>query len=143
MSKQQIVKTLIQGIRHDLHAYQQLGQLMLRQQASYLQFDGSSLSDLVSRQEPLLLQLQQSAKHRSDLLKSLGLPGDKRGMALLLKRLPSPLNLKVRQSWQQLESQIHSCQKTNQVNGNLSASYGEVLRQLKGEPDYGTALMQS
>ncbi|GAB6261734.1 flagellar protein FlgN [Photobacterium sp. CCB-ST2H9] len=143
MSKQQVVKSLIQGIRRDLHAYQQLGQLMIRQQASYLQFNGAALTELVSRQEPLLSQLQQSAKQRSDMLLSLGLPGDKRGMAILLKRLPSPLNMKVRQSWQQLETQIQSCQKTNQVNGNLSASYGEVLRQLKGEPDYGTALMQN
>ncbi|NAX49238.1 flagellar export chaperone FlgN [Photobacterium halotolerans] len=143
MSKQQIVKALIQGIRHDLQAYQQLGQLLLRQQASYLQFNGTTLTELVKKQEHLLAQLQRSASQRRQLLQQLGLSADKQGMTTLMKKLPSPLNTQVRQSWQQLENHIQSCQKTNQVNGNLSASYGELLMQIKGEPAYGTALMQS
>ena len=142
-NKQQAIMLIMKGIQQDIRHYGQLYQMMVEQQESYLQFDGKSLQALIARQQPLIKTLGESAAQRSQLMAALGLSQDKAGMTTLLRLLPEKIKKTMIEQWQTLELKIRACQQLNQVNGQTSASYREMLQHVGKEQSYAAGnLMQ-
>ncbi|MDX1301103.1 flagellar export chaperone FlgN [Photobacterium sp.] len=144
MNRHQAIKLVIQGIQNDTRHYQLLYRLMVKQQASYIDFNGEALGALTEQQQPLIDQLHKSAQQRSLLMQQLGLSNSKQGITTLFNVLPGQLKQQMNECWYTLEARVRSCQQLNQLNGHISASYSEVLQQLQQEESYGAGqLMQS
>lgn len=142
-NKQQAIMLIMKGIQQDARQYDQLHQMMVEQQESYLQFDGEALQTLIAKQQPFIEALGESAAQRSKLMASLGLSEDKAGMATLLNALPANLKKPLSEQWQTLELRIRACHQLNQVNGQISASYSEMLQNVGKEQSYASGnLMQ-
>ncbi|OLQ79116.1 hypothetical protein BIT28_01910 [Photobacterium proteolyticum] len=143
INKQQAIMLIMKGIQHDVRQYKQLHQLMVEQQESYLKFDGEALQELIAKQRPLIANLSRSAAKRSELMALLGLSQTKAGMATLLQALPEKLKKPMNEYWQTLELCIRSCHQLNQLNGQISASYSEMLQQVNNKQSYSSGnLMQ-
>lgn len=137
-NKQQALLQLMKGIQCDLQRYRQLHQLMYAQQHSYLHFDGEQLLQITHQQQPLIDALQHSASERHTLLAQLGVSQNQDGMQTLLNALPDKLKRPMQTHWQQLANQVRVCQKLNQSNGQLSASFRELLQDVGQGQSYET-----
>jgi flagella synthesis protein FlgN len=129
ISKNDIVREIIRGIQYDVRLYDELYKLLLKQQHCYLSFDEASMQAITDKLQPMLDTLQKNAEHRTNLLGYLGLAQNKAGINRLINALPGKLRLQAGQQWQTLETRVQSCQQQNQLNGQLSASFSEMLQQ--------------
>lgn len=129
ISKNDVVREIIRGIQYDVRLYDELYKLLLKQQHCYLAFDEQSMQTITDKLQPMLDTLQKNAEHRTKLLGYLGLEQNKAGMNRLLGALPGKLRTQAGQQWHMLETRVQSCQQQNQLNGQLSASFNEMLQQ--------------
>lgn len=129
-NRSQLVQLFVRTITHDVKSYQQLLPLLQQQKSLYLQFDSQALNHNIEQQTPLLNQLHRSANERSHCLQQLGLSANDHSVQRLLNALPITLNHKLRTQWQTLKSLIQQCQQLNHSNGQLSASFQELLAQV-------------
>ncbi|PJC86408.1 hypothetical protein CSW98_09350 [Vibrio sp. HA2012] len=127
-SKVDVLKEIIRGIQHDLTLYDALYRLLLKQQHCYLSFDDSSMQEITEKLHPMIDTLHKNAKHRTALLGYLGLKQSKEGMKKLINTLPGNLKIQTATQWKELEVMVQSCHQQNQLNGQLSVSYREMLR---------------
>lgn len=128
--RQQLVMQLLKGIQQDIQQYDELQHILQALQASYLNFDGEAMQRMMQRQQPLLAVLAQRSTQRTVQLRQLGLPATPQGIRSLFQALPPALREKMQQQWQRLESVIVACRQLNQHNGQLSASFGELLAEI-------------
>lgn len=142
-NKQQAIMLIMKGIQQDIRQYEQLRKMMIKQQECYIQFDGEALQSLTTRQQPLINALNDNAAQRSALMTALGLNPGKEGMTTLIHALPDKFKKPMGEQWQTLEQLVRACHQLNQVNGQISASYSEMLQNVGKAQSYASGnLMQ-
>ena len=124
------VKTLLLELQQDVADYRRLEGILLEQKTLLIQHDSVGLQQLNQKQSPLLEQLSGRAASRSQLLQKLGFQADDKGMEKLLKKLPSSVNVKATQLWQELHQLLQRCQAHNNWNGRLLAGQMELIHSL-------------
>lgn len=129
-NKTQLAQQFVGTIRADIQRYQQLAQLLKAQKPLYLQFDGAALDANLNQLNPLLEELNQSAATRSNCMKMLNLPVNEQGANRLLNALPAPIKPGILKQWAKLQSLIQHCQQLNHDNGQSSASFHELIKQI-------------
>lgn len=127
----QIIQGFLRTLGEDIRLYRQLAVLLQAQKHVYLTFDATSLQHNIDQQAPLLKQLEHHANIRSQAMKTLGLTADQQGVERLFKVLPAQLAKQINQQWLTLQSLVDQCQQYNHENGASSASFHELISQLK------------
>lgn len=126
-----VIQTFLRTVGEDIRLYRQLAPLLKAQKSLYLTFDANRLDDNIAEQKPLLEKLEHHANVRSHAMQTLGLTRDKKGVETLFNALPKQLSAQVNQQWQVLQSLIAQCQQYNHDNGVSSATFHELITQLK------------
>ena len=127
----QHIQQFMRSIAEDVKLYQQLLALIQQQKALYLKFDGETLNENIQKQMPILNQLGRSASERSQLMRALGLPCNASSVNRIFNALPANIATQARQKWTLLESLVKQCQQDNHSNGQSSATFQELVSQLK------------
>lgn len=142
MTPRECLQQLVGGVQQDLADYDSLYQILDEQYQLLRERNGQGLTDLLKREQTLLLPLRQRAAQRSKLLAQLGLDASDHGMRQLLDKLPANLSERLSPQWQQLQQRVVECKRQNEQNGKLLAIQNQVIRRmLYGEPssDYSPA----
>lgn len=126
-----VIQAFLRTISEDVRLYRKLTELLKVQKSLYLTFDATRLQQSIDQQQPLLDQLERNAALRSQTIQRLGLAADAHGVEKLFQALPKPLGAKVSQQWQLLQSLVAECQQLNHDNGVSSATFHELVSQLK------------
>jgi flagella synthesis protein FlgN len=132
MTPRQRVQEIIRGLQVDQPRLQQLEKLLEEQFLLLGTHDVDKLNRLNISLITLMKEVEKEARDRSEHLQALSLKPDEQGMAMLIERLPQPVQSKVAPLWQHLELLLLSCKKKNDRNGRLLAGQIETIRQLLG-----------
>lgn len=135
-SKQQIVMELVKGVQHDIRLYNRLYKTLLKQQHCYIRLDNKALETVTAELTPLIESLHANATHRTKLLHFLGFDENKDGVKQFISALPRSIQQSFRTQWDTLEQQVNSCQKQNQLNGQISASLNEMLLDIDSDNNF-------
>lgn len=132
MNRKEHVSGLIHGVRADMSLYCDLLQSLELHYQLLSKQDTAGLITCNEQQLALMAQVKRNAKHRKNHLLALNLTPDKKGMALLIAKLPEPLSIQMDQQWLQLKGLLQQCQHQNDANGRLLAGQMELLNNLMG-----------
>ena len=120
-------------IQSDLATSRQLLSLLEEETSSTKTRDYLSLSRLLEEKVPLLEQLKDNAKRRSQWLASMNLQASEESWAELLKSLNDE---NLHHQWQDIKSTIEHCQQINETNGQLINrglnSHSQLLNIMRG-----------
>lgn len=125
---------LLQLFTDDIGHAQRLLELMDEEFQALGERDLARLEQLLGDKQPLLAQLDQHGRQRSQLLTSLQLSTDRAGLQQLAER--SPLGQDLLDRSDELGELLERCKSTNERNGRLiranRASVGSMLGILRG-----------
>ncbi|TKB47788.1 flagellar protein FlgN [Ferrimonas sediminicola] len=130
MSRTEQVRQLVKGIQLDVKQYQQLKSLIRHQHSLLERRDSDALAQHNPRQDELCQTLEQRARQRTELLSSLGLSSDSKGMQRLLSAIPGDKGRKIGLLWRQLQQLVRQCKEQNDINGRLLNSQQRCLSRL-------------
>lgn len=126
---------LLQLFIDDIGHAQRLLEVMDEEFKALGERDLPRLELLLADKQPLLAQLDQHGRQRSQLLASLDLSADRAGLQLLAER--SPLGQELLDRSDELGQLLEGCHSANQRNGRLiranRASVGSMLGILRGD----------
>jgi flagella synthesis protein FlgN len=111
MTPRQRVQEIIRGLQVDQPRLQQLEKLLEEQFLLLGTHDVDKLNRLNISLITLMKEVEKEARDRSEHLQALSLKPDEQGMAMLIERLPQPVQSKVAPLWQHLELLLLSCKK--------------------------------
>lgn len=122
------INNLRQMIAQDSAALVQLKQLLTQERALLEQRKQDGLQEIIAQKATLVDQLNESAKLRQHVLKTLGLPTNATGWDTFLQRNTATMPL--RDDWKNLVSEFEECQRMNDVNGKMIARSQQTVNHL-------------
>lgn len=127
-------ENLLQLIIEDLTPAQQLLELLREESLALFGRDMRMLEEILARKQSLIVLLEQHGKKRSQILVSLGLPADHKGLEQLASH--STVGDQLLAQSKELNQLLTLCQETNTVNGQAiqlqQATTANQLRILHG-----------
>ncbi len=103
-------------LKQDLNALHQLQNLLNQERSSLEKNQLEVLGDLQEKKKPLLLEIQQNARKRTDWVSQTKL-SKSRFLRLLDEKAPPVMAL-----YQECEAKLHAVKALNEVNGQIIAS---------------------
>jgi len=131
------VKSLLRGIRQDEDDYRQLRTQLDAQRLCMIRRDSDALLAVNDAIHLRYQRLSDSACVRRETLLTLGVSGDRDGIAQVFNWLPAAQKAAAQHGWQQLERLAASCQRCNEKNGELLTMQYEFVQTFLGTgPDF-------
>lgn len=128
--------TLLQSLDQDIAAAARLLELTGHELQALEQRDLETLEQLLEEKQPLLAQLAEHGRQRSQLMHELNLSNDRTGLQALASQ--SGHGAELLASADRLGQLLEDCQNANQVNGRIirssQSSLNSVLDILRGSP---------
>jgi flagella synthesis protein FlgN len=130
-------ENLLQLIIEDLAPAQQLLELLQEESLALYGRDMRLLEDILARKQSLIVLLEQHGKKRSQILVSLGLPADHKGLEQLASH--SSVGDQLLAQSKELNQLLVQCQESNTLNGqSIQLQQATTANQLRilngGEP---------
>lgn len=96
-----------------------LNVLLMAERTSLKDRDSLNIKNLLSQKTELLQQLDHNASARTQLLLDSGVEANDQGIMSYLESLPINTATTLRDQWQTLKEDLHSCKTANQINGTI------------------------
>jgi flagellar biosynthesis protein FlgN len=135
LSKQLLVREFVRTLQSDVQRITELAHMLERQ---YEMMSRRETHLLEQHNKELLTSMQTIINNNADreqLLEKLGLPGDKRGIDIMLQHFPPSLRSNIAALLKELALRSQLCQALNEKCGRLLASQRQLMQRLTGLRD--------
>lgn len=136
-TKQEQVKTLLQGICEDDSVYDALRALLEQQRLCMIRRSCEELLAVNETIQQRYAQLSANSQQRRSILQLLGVSINRTGLEHIFSWLPGPHQRAAQSRWRSLEQKAERCKIYNEKNGELLIRQYEFIQSFLGtEPDF-------
>lgn len=112
-------KQLQSILQAEQHVSAQLLEIMMAERSALIESDTDVISEMSEKKQPLVLQLEQLARHRDSVLQAEGFTTDKEGLAAFIANQTQQDEVALNTVMSQLKKTANECRENNQINGGI------------------------
>lgn len=112
-------KQLQSILQAEQHVSAQLLEIMMAERNALIESDTDVINEMSEKKQPLVLQLEELARHRDTVLQTDGFTADKDGLAAFIANQTQQDETVLNTIMGQLKTTAQACRENNQINGGI------------------------